>query len=83
MQRVRNFLFYFSPLLGAALGGVIGLGYNTFSAIVEVLIGFGAGCVFSVVMIVLSVRARFKSDVTLTQSALEKDPPRTTERGPK
>ena len=72
VQAVRNFFFYFSPLLGALAGGLIGLSYNAFFWVFEVLIGFGAGCAVSVCMIALSVRARFKADPSLTRDALAK-----------
>lgn len=72
MQSVRNFLFYFGPLLGALAGGILGLSYNAFIWFFEVVIGFGAGCVLSVVMIAWSVRARFKSDPGLMRSNLDK-----------
>lgn len=70
MQTVRNFFFYFAPILGGVLGGVIGMGYHTWFWLLEVLIGFGAGCLVSGMMIAFSIRARFKSDVTLTRSGL-------------
>ena len=73
VQIVRNIFFYFSPLIGAVLGWWIGLSHNIFSSLIESLIGFGGGCLVSIVMIVLSVRARFKSDVTLTQNTLGKE----------
>ncbi len=77
VQALRNFFFYFSPLLGALAGGLIGLSYNAFFWVFEVLIGFGAGCVVSVCMIALSVRARFKADPSLTRNALEKTAAKT------
>jgi hypothetical protein len=70
MQAIRTVLYYLSPLGGAVLGGVIGLSYHPFIWAIEVLIGFVAGCVLSVLMIILSIRARFKSDVSLTQNTL-------------
>jgi hypothetical protein len=72
VQAIRNLLFYFSPLIGAALGGLIGLEFNAFVWIVEVGIGFGLGCLVSLVMIALSVRARFKQDPQLTATGLAK-----------
>ena len=70
MQTVRNALYRFSPVGGALLGGVIGLSYHPFIWVIEILIGFVVGCVISGLMVVLSIRARFKSDVSLTQNPL-------------
>lgn len=81
MQTFRNVLFYCSPLLGALLGGWIGLSYNAFIWVVEVLIGFGVGCLVSASMIMFSIRARFKSDVSLTRNALDKDNSKNSESG--
>ena len=75
MQALRNFFFYFSPVLGAVLGVWIGLSFNFFAAVIEMLIGFGVGCLASIAMIALSIRARFKADPHLTRSVLEKSGP--------
>ncbi len=79
MQTLRNFLFYSSPLLGAVVGWWIGRSYNAFTEIVDIAFGFGVGCAISILMIVLSVRARFRSDVTLTRTALHKDTPKPSD----
>jgi zinc transporter ZupT len=71
MQTLRNIFFYFSPLIGAFLGWYIGKYCNMFLNFVEILIGLGAGCVVSIVMLVLSVRARFKADPGLTNVQLK------------
>jgi uncharacterized membrane protein len=81
MQTVRNMLFYFSPLAGALLGGLIGFYLHVFALIVGLLAGFGIGCAVSVLMVVVSIRARFKSDVSLTQNPLEKESARDSESG--
>lgn len=65
MQSVRNFLFYVSPLVGAVLGGLIGLFFNKYIWVFEVLFGLAGGCVVSGLMIAWSVRARFNSDPSL------------------
>jgi hypothetical protein len=72
MQTLRNILFYFSPLVGAFLGWFIGQYCNMFLDLVEVLIGLGAGCVVSIAMLILSVRARFKADPGLTHVQLKR-----------
>lgn len=71
MQSVRNFLFYISPLVGAVLGGLIGLYFNKYLWVFEVLFGLAGGCVVSGLMIVLAVRARFKSDPSLMKVDLK------------
>lgn len=79
MQTLRNFLFSSSPLLGALVGWWIGRSYNAFTEVVDIAFGFGVGCLVSILMIVLSVRARFKSDVSLTRNALHKDTTRQSD----
>jgi hypothetical protein len=71
MQRLRNALFYLSPLLGAVLGGVIGHSSETFLRVVQILIGLGVGCAVSCLMMVWSVRARFKEDGNFTENPLK------------
>lgn len=71
MQTVRNFLFYFSPLAGAVMAGIIGLSYNKFFWVFEVLFGFVGGCLLSIMMIIMSVRARFRSDPSLMKINLK------------
>ncbi|MEY4484860.1 MAG: hypothetical protein RL693_2312 [Verrucomicrobiota bacterium] len=72
MQTARNLLFYISPLVGAVLGGVIGLAFSKFFWVFEVLFGFAVGCGVSIMMIVWSVRARFRSDPSLMEVELRK-----------
>lgn len=72
MQSARNFLFYVSPLVGAVLGGLIGLSFSKYLWVFEVLFGFAGGCVMSVLMIAWSIRARFRSDPSLTKVHLKK-----------
>lgn len=78
MQSVRNFLFYFSPLAGAVIGGLLGYELHVFAWLPGALVGLGAGLAVSLVMLVLSIRARFKADPTLTRSNLEKAANRET-----
>lgn len=72
MQSVRNFFFYFSPLGGALIGGVIGYWFHVFAWIIGAGAGFAFGCAMSALMIVLSIRARFRADPGLSQSTLGK-----------
>ncbi len=72
MQSLRNFFFYFSPLVGALIGGGLGFALHVFAWIPGAGVGFGIGCAVSALMIVLSIRARFKSDPSLTRSTLGK-----------
>jgi hypothetical protein len=72
MQSVRNFFFYFSPIIGAVIGGRIGLRFHDLAWIIGAALGFGLGCGFSILMIVLSIRARFRADPGLTRSTLGK-----------
>jgi hypothetical protein len=72
MQSVRNFLFYFSPVVGAFAGGVLGHRVHTFAWIIGAFVGLMAGCALSVSMIALSIRARFKADPSLLVSTLGK-----------
>ena len=73
MQKIRTALFYLSPLGGGVLGWLIGLSSHAYIWAIEVLMGVGAGCLISVIMLVLSIRARFKSDITFTKNPLSKD----------
>lgn len=71
MQRIRNGLFYSSPFLGAVLGGVIGYSSDILLWVVQILLGFGVGCMASGLMLILSIRARFKSDANFTENPLK------------
>ena len=70
MQSLRNCLFYSSPLLGAVVAGVIGHPSGTFLWIMQILLGFVVGCAASCLMLILSIRARFKSDSNFTDNPL-------------
>lgn len=69
MQAVRNGLFYFAPFGSALLGGLAGFSFHWFAWVIGALVGFGAGCAVSGLMIVLSIRAKFKSDAGLARHA--------------
>lgn len=71
MQRIRSGLFYLSPLVGAVIGGVIGHSSEMFLWVVQILVGFVVGCAVSGVMLVLSIRARFKADANFTGNPLK------------